>query len=117
MEFERDASHRANRFGVSKREIELPRISIGGSRTISNSVHHLVEENKQQRYPIHHDKTVDMGIDIDVHHPRSGHRRKPASDNPYLAILHKLYTFLSRRTDSKFNKTVLRRLRMSESPD
>ena len=44
----------------------------------------------------------------------SGHRKAPHSDNPYIAILHKLYAFLARRTDSKFNKTVLRRLRMSE---
>jgi len=32
----------------------------------------------------------------------------------YLGLLHKLYTFLARRTDSKFNKTVLRRLCMSK---
>lgn len=46
----------------------------------------------------------------------SGHRKAPHSENPYINILHKLYAFLSRRTDSKFNKTVLRRLRMSKSP-
>lgn len=45
---------------------------------------------------------------------KSGHRKAPKSDNPYLALLHKLYSFLSRRTDSKFNQTVLRRLRMSK---
>ncbi|KAF2487067.1 ribosomal protein L18e/L15P [Neohortaea acidophila] len=55
-----------------------------------------------------------MGIDLDKHHVRSGHRRAPVSENPYLRILHKLYQFLSRRTDSKFNQTVLRRLRMSK---
>jgi len=43
----------------------------------------------------------------------SGHRKAPKSDNPYKALLHKLYAFLARRTDSAFNQTVLRRLRMS----
>ncbi|KAK4498043.1 hypothetical protein PRZ48_010699 [Zasmidium cellare] len=37
----------------------------------------------------------------------------PHSTNPYRKLLHKLYSFLDRRTDSKFNATVLRRLRMS----
>ena len=31
----------------------------------------------------------------------------------YLTVLHKLFSFLARRTHSKFNKTVLRRLRQS----
>lgn len=35
------------------------------------------------------------------------------SANVYLALLVKLYRFLSRRSDSKFNKVVLRRLMMS----
>lgn len=52
-------------------------------------------------------------VDLDKHHVKSGHRKAPKSENPYLAILHKLYSFLARRTDSKFNQTVLRRLRMS----
>ncbi|QIW94898.1 hypothetical protein AMS68_000416 [Peltaster fructicola] len=56
-----------------------------------------------------------MGIDLDKHHVKSGHRQAPKSDNPYIAILHKLYTFLARRTDSNFNATVLRRLRMSRT--
>ncbi|THY90480.1 ribosomal protein L18e [Aureobasidium pullulans] len=55
-----------------------------------------------------------MGIDLDKHHVRSGHRKAPKSDNPYTALLVKLYRFLSRRTDSKFNATVLRRLMMSK---
>ena len=38
----------------------------------------------------------------------------PHSENPYLRLLFKLYQFLARRTDSKFNKTVLRRIKMSE---
>merc|ERR1712115_686565 len=55
-----------------------------------------------------------MGVDLDRHHVSSGHRKAPHSDNPYLKLLHKLFSFLARRTDSKFNQTVLRRLRMSK---
>lgn len=66
---------------------------------------------------------------------KSGHRRAPKSENPYLVLLVKLYKFLSRRknetylarsmeirdlltwgcagTDSNFNKVVLRRLMSS----
>ncbi|KAI9791156.1 MAG: hypothetical protein M1835_000522 [Candelina submexicana] len=54
-----------------------------------------------------------MGIDLDAHHVRSTHRKAPKSDNVYLKLLVKLYRFLARRTDSHFNKTVLRRLFMS----
>ncbi|KAK5135708.1 hypothetical protein LTR08_004694 [Meristemomyces frigidus] len=54
-----------------------------------------------------------MGVDLDAHHVKSGHRKAPKSENPYVKLLHKLYSFLARRTDSKFNNTVLRRLRMS----
>lgn len=54
-----------------------------------------------------------MGIDLDRHHVRSSHRKAPKSDNVYLKLLVKLYRFLSRRTDSKFNSVVLRRLFMS----
>merc|ERR1712000_496792 len=55
-----------------------------------------------------------MGVDLDRHHVSNGHRKAPHSDNPYLKLLHKLFSFLARRTDSKFNQTVLRRLRMSK---
>ena len=34
-------------------------------------------------------------------------RTAPKSDNPYLKLLVKLYRFLERRTDAKFNKVVL----------
>ncbi|KAL8715338.1 MAG: hypothetical protein Q9225_006399, partial [Loekoesia sp. 1 TL-2023] len=51
-----------------------------------------------------------MGIDLDRHHVRSGHRKAPKSDNVYLKLLVKLYRFLARRTDSAFNRVVLRRL-------
>ncbi|KAJ5218292.1 60S ribosomal protein [Penicillium cinerascens] len=54
-----------------------------------------------------------MGIDLDRHHVRSTHRKAPKSDNVYLQVLVKLYRFLARRTDSNFNKAVLRRLFMS----
>lgn len=53
------------------------------------------------------------GIDLDRHHVRDGHRKAPKSDNVYLKLLVKLYRFLARRTDSSFNKVVLRRLFMS----
>ncbi|KAL8798859.1 MAG: hypothetical protein Q9182_006337 [Xanthomendoza sp. 2 TL-2023] len=49
-------------------------------------------------------------IDLDRHHVRSGHRKAPKSDNVYLKLLVKLYRFLARRTDSAFNKVILRRL-------
>ncbi|KAF2722399.1 ribosomal protein L18e [Polychaeton citri CBS 116435] len=55
-----------------------------------------------------------MGIDLDNHHVKSGHRSAPRSENPYLRLLNKLYDFLARRTDSNFNKTVARRLKMSK---
>ncbi|KAJ5486351.1 hypothetical protein N7530_000651 [Penicillium desertorum] len=51
-----------------------------------------------------------MGIDLDRHHVRSSHRKAPKSDNVYLKVLVKLYRFLARRTESNFNKAVLRRL-------
>ncbi|KAJ2901707.1 60s ribosomal protein l18 [Zalerion maritima] len=54
-----------------------------------------------------------IGIDLDRHHVRDGHRKAPKSDNVYLKLLVKLYRFLARRTDSAFNKVVLRRLFMS----
>jgi large subunit ribosomal protein L18e len=43
------------------------------------------------------------------------HRTAPKSENVYLKLLVKLYSFLVRRTDSKFNKTVLKRLYMSKT--
>ena len=52
-----------------------------------------------------------QGIDLPKgHHIRKGHRKAPASKNVYLLLLVKLYRFLARRTDSKFNKAVLKRL-------
>ncbi|GAA95926.1 hypothetical protein E5Q_02584 [Mixia osmundae IAM 14324] len=51
-----------------------------------------------------------MGIDIEHHHVRKGNRSAPKSEDPYLLLLVKLYRFLARRTDSKFNKVILKRL-------
>ena len=42
-------------------------------------------------------------------------RVAPASDNPYLRLLVKLYRFLSRRTGSAFNAVVLKRLFQSRT--
>ncbi|KAH7356316.1 60S ribosomal protein-like protein L18 [Pyrenochaeta sp. MPI-SDFR-AT-0127] len=55
-----------------------------------------------------------MGIDLDRHHVRDGHRKVAKSTNPYVKLLVRLYKFLARRTDAPFNKTVLRRLMMSK---
>eukprot|EP00613_Pedinella_sp_CCMP2098_P000925 CAMPEP_0171625770 /NCGR_PEP_ID=MMETSP0990-20121206/19602_1 /TAXON_ID=483369 /ORGANISM="non described non described, Strain CCMP2098" /LENGTH=191 /DNA_ID=CAMNT_0012192953 /DNA_START=27 /DNA_END=602 /DNA_ORIENTATION=+ len=57
-----------------------------------------------------------MGIDLKAGGRRTGHsaRTAPKSDNVYLKLLVKLYSFLSRRTDSAFCKTVLKRLFMSK---
>ncbi|RDK36384.1 solute carrier family 25 member 42 [Aspergillus phoenicis ATCC 13157] len=54
-----------------------------------------------------------VSIDLDRHHVRGTHRKAPKSENVYLQVLVKLYRFLARRTESNFNKVVLRRLFMS----
>jgi large subunit ribosomal protein L18e len=56
-----------------------------------------------------------MGIDIKRHHAKKGHRTEPKSEDPYLLLLVKLYRFLARRTDSAFNKVVLKRLFQSRT--
>ncbi|KAK0533736.1 hypothetical protein OC834_000830 [Tilletia horrida] len=55
-----------------------------------------------------------MGIDIKHKHVKSGRRTAPKSQDPYLLLLVKLYRFLARRTNSNFNKVILRRLFMSK---
>ena len=55
-----------------------------------------------------------MGIDLTAHHVKKTQRSAPASEDPYLLLLVKLYRFLARRTDSKFNKAVLHRLFLSK---
>ena len=54
-----------------------------------------------------------MGIDLLHKHKKKSVRRAPKSSDPYLKLLVKLYRFLARRTNSKFNSLVLRRLCMS----
>ena len=54
-----------------------------------------------------------MGIDIKHKKDRKAVRKATKSDDLYLNMLVKLYRFLARRTDSKFNQVVLRRLFMS----
>merc|ERR1739842_249646 len=54
-----------------------------------------------------------MGIDIIHKHDRKVRRTATKSDDLYLNMLVKLYRFLARRTDSKFNKILLKRLFMS----
>jgi large subunit ribosomal protein L18e len=62
-------------------------------------------------YPSSFVHTHIQGIDLlKGHHIRKGHRKNPASKNVYLLLLVKLYRFLARRTDSKFNRVVLKRL-------
>ena len=58
-----------------------------------------------------------MGIDLKAGGRRVGHKssmKVVKSANPYNRLLIKLYKFLSRRTDSKFCGTVLKRLHMSK---
>jgi len=54
-----------------------------------------------------------MAIDISHKKDRKAVRKATKSDDLYLNMLVKLYRFLARRTDSKFNQIVLRRLFMS----
>ncbi|XP_064478943.1 large ribosomal subunit protein eL18-like [Ornithodoros turicata] len=54
-----------------------------------------------------------MGIDISHKHDRKVARKRPKSKNVYLGLLVKVYRFLARRTDAKFNRVILKRLFMS----
>ncbi|GAB0489069.1 hypothetical protein MMPV_000285 [Pyropia vietnamensis] len=57
-----------------------------------------------------------MGIDLEKGgRIRKNVRTEPKSDNPYLRLLVKLYRFLARRTDSRFNDLVLKRMFMSRT--
>lgn len=52
-----------------------------------------------------------MGIDLEHRgRKKKNGRRQVKSPNPYLRLLVKLYQFLARRTNSKFNKVVFKRL-------
>merc|ERR1712226_6182 len=54
-----------------------------------------------------------MAIDISHKKDRKAVRKATKSNDLYLNMLVKLYRFLARRTDSKFNNIVLKRLFMS----
>ncbi|VDM31761.1 unnamed protein product [Hydatigera taeniaeformis] len=54
-----------------------------------------------------------MGVDISHRDKRKVIRRNPKSGDVYLRLLVKLYKFLARRTHSKFNNIIKRRLFMS----
>jgi len=54
-----------------------------------------------------------MGIDIEAGGRVKNKVRVTKSENPYLRLLCKLYKFLARRTHSKFNKVILKRLNMT----
>ncbi|KAG9018192.1 hypothetical protein FRB90_011890 [Tulasnella sp. 427] len=56
-----------------------------------------------------------MAIDLRNHHVRNKNRTAPVSNDPYLLLLVKLYRFLARRTDSKFNKIILKNLFISKT--
>merc|ERR1711953_1229885 len=58
-------------------------------------------------------KPPKMGIDLNHKKDRKAVRKGTKSDDLYLNMLVKLYRLLARRTDSKFNQVVLRRLFMS----
>ena len=45
-----------------------------------------------------------MGIDINHKHDRKTKRQAPKSEDPYLRLTVKIYRFLARRTDAKFNQ-------------
>ena len=59
-----------------------------------------------------------MGIDLEKRkrgRRKLTRRRAPKSKNIYISLLHQLYGFLARRTDSKFNKVIAKRLVMSRN--
>ena len=58
--------------------------------------------------------SVFQGVDISHKKDRKVHRTAPKSDDIYLRLLVKLYRFLARRTDTKFNEIVMKRLFMSK---
>jgi len=59
-----------------------------------------------------------MGIDLEQRkrgRVTVSRRQYPRSKNVYLNLVHKLYTFLARRTNSNFNQVVARRMAMSKN--
>ncbi|KMZ73332.1 ribosomal protein L18 [Zostera marina] len=56
-----------------------------------------------------------MGIDLVAGgKSKKTYRTKPKSDDVYLKLIFKLYSFLARRTQSSFNKVIKKRLCMSK---
>ncbi|XP_018334632.2 60S ribosomal protein L18 [Agrilus planipennis] len=55
-----------------------------------------------------------MGIDINHKHDRKVRRTEPKSQDVYLRLLVKLYRYLARRSNAKFNRIILKRLFMSK---
>lgn len=51
-----------------------------------------------------------MGIDLKAGGKKKTRARVTTTPNPYLRLLCRLYKFLARRTDSKFNKVIQKRL-------
>ncbi|EPS37812.1 hypothetical protein H072_8438 [Dactylellina haptotyla CBS 200.50] len=75
----------------------------------------LPEADLQKRHLEHQRPSTTPTTDADTRQSFTmGHRKAPKSENPYLALLVKLYRFLARRTESSFNKVILRRLFMSK---
>jgi len=60
-------------------------------------------------------QSLKMGIDICHKNERKVVRKEPRSQDIYLRLLVKLYRFLARRTEAKFNKIILKRLFMSKN--
>merc|ERR1712230_126350 len=57
---------------------------------------------------------ITMGIDIKAGgRIKKSNRKAPQSENVYIRLLVKLYRFLARRTEAKFNSVILKRLFMS----
>ncbi|CBI36879.3 unnamed protein product, partial [Vitis vinifera] len=73
------------------------------------------EHREKERGPLFFTSTVAMGIDLVAGgKSKRTKRTAPKSDDIYLKLLVKLYRFLVRRTGSKFNAVILKRLFMSK---
>ncbi|TKR66932.1 hypothetical protein L596_023154 [Steinernema carpocapsae] len=54
-----------------------------------------------------------MGVDICHKYDRKVRRTAPKSQDPYLSVLVKLYSYLTKKTGKKFNSIVMKRLFMA----
>ncbi|URD84681.1 auxin-repressed protein [Musa troglodytarum] len=87
-----------------------------GSGTDSGGNHHpmLMEEWKEEWHALD-PRILHEGIDLVAGgRSKKARRTAPKSDDVYLKLLVKLYRFLVRRTGSKFNAVILKRLFMSK---